>query len=275
MVPANSAYLCHGNGRRLDSAGLTTTVQWLQQGHARGAFQRMQKLTILMEGQCTDECLDSNKVPEFFLSILPLVGLWDKLEQCEIYGNFSIEMAAALLPSGLQQLQLSVARCDTYDIKMSIFGRFSQLIHLELDLTDCQQSEHSQNQIILDCTFPRMTSLCAFGMPLCIAAKHTVTACLPKVTILDVYVHSKIAQAVLDMQTLLNLRLTITDMSREHEWVKVKSSSSLKKLSVAGISHKCLCLKVEKDQLSFATTNIDVQHKWAWPTYKRPKLVVS
>lgn len=273
MVPASFAYRC--NGQRLDSAGLTTTVQWLQQNHARGAFQRMQRLTILMEGQCTDECLDSNKVPEFLLSILPLVGLWDKLEQCEIFGNFSIEMAAALLPSGLQQLQLSVARHDAYDIKMSIFGRFSQLIHLELDLSECQTSEHSQNQIILDCTFPRMTSLCAFGMPLCIAAKHTVAACLPKVTILDVSVHSKIAQAVLDMKTLLNLRLTIIDMSREHEWVQVKSSSSLMKLYVAGISHKCLCLKVEKDQLSFATKNIDVQHKWSWPTYKRPKLVVS
>ncbi len=92
----------------LDYDGVTGVLRWLQTKQRQGQLQNLQNFCLYGETLFLSEYVDEPKMHSalFDASIIS-AGVWN-LRTCTLEGPFCLETAASLLPTTLQQLDLTV-----------------------------------------------------------------------------------------------------------------------------------------------------------------------
>ncbi|DBA85889.1 TPA: hypothetical protein ACH3X1_005434 [Trebouxia sp. C0004] len=253
----------------IDVDGLPSTIQWLQEKHAQGAFAGIKILTVCLEHAYTGTCYHNELLQSHLRSILSIAGTWGTLQSCSLRGDFPIDLPASLLPKNLQQLDLDMESDQTVGTRkpLSLFNRFLNLQSLKLAPIDNigDEDELHLQQYILNNPFPQLTSLSMPDVLLHLSPSCTLAACLPVLTDLHVCVYPRKAQAILAMKTLKFLCLTLLckpGLDNDDADLTVYKGSKLQKLCIKGSRESLVTVTIEKVDLMFCCSLITVNHRW-------------
>jgi len=138
------------------SAALSAVQKWLKHKHARGAFQRVQDLSISIKPSFTqgvslcelvlcESPLCNFSLHRFWQELLNSAEGWP-VQSCNLESaNESLESTVKLLPKTVRHLELCIGRL-TETIYLSLFDRFPYLQSVELRSTN----RHFRSTFILD-----------------------------------------------------------------------------------------------------------------------------
>ena len=137
----------------LDDHGITAVMQWLQHKQKQGRLQNVRNLRLCADTLFKEEYTEQMRLQaSLFDAALMLSGLWG-LRVCVLEGPVHLETAAAVLPTTLRSLDITVYEPPevTY---LSLFERFSNLQLLYLQHSEGDQEGIPDVQFVLDGSMP-------------------------------------------------------------------------------------------------------------------------
>ena len=241
----------------LDSFGIAAVMQWLQNKQKQGRLQNVRSLKLSAEALFEEEYSEQMRLQaSCFDAALMLSGLWN-LRSCVLEGPVHLETAAAILPTTLRCLDITVYEPPevTY---LSLFERFSNLQLLYLQHSEGDQEGIPDVQFILDGSMPSLKT-CHISTPFhCqlpshVDDEHYVFDTFPNILQLQVLVMattrgSRLANSFFHLKSLLHLEVCMLKGNVPWVVLVVPRSSSVCHLRLVGAPQTDTSLEIEKEK---------------------------
>lgn len=184
---------------------------------------------------------DPSSISQGFLA---LAGSW-QLRKCMLRGRFCLSTAIALLPTTLQALELWPESAPAVS-HLSSFQRFARLQVLKLGVgisnpvPDFEGEDLLQFKLVLDTAMPTIESFAVIDrLRATLLGGHTISNCLPRVQRATLNLEAsaaglQLAQDILEIRSLLDLRLYLEDGSGHLTMFTVPMAGRLQKLFFQG-----------------------------------------
>ena len=240
-------------------------IRWLQALQQQGRLQNMQKAALLDNFSSHDNGKqDPSSISQGFLA---LAGSW-QLCKCVLRGTFCLSTAAALLPTTLLALELWPESAP--DVTwLSSFQRFARLQVLKLGVgisnhvSEFPGEDILEFELVLDAAIPSLESFAVLDrLHITILDGCNVGDCLPRVRRASFRLAAnaealQLAQEILEVQSLLDLRLDLEDGSGQRTTLTVPMAGSLQNLIFCGPARTPkVSVVIEKAGLGYSCSRV-------------------
>ena len=200
-----------------DANGATGLLQWMQKKQQQGLMQSLRcfelcaqsALILDYESQARLQC-------SFCDAVVTFTGFWN-LHTCILEGFFCLQTAAALLPTALKKLELTVHEVQD-DSHLWWFERLQHLQLLYVNLYDLEEQLPCDRKFMLDGIMPSLRELNVEGRFYCsyddVPGAESLSECFPNIQQLHLLVPgdnraSGLITDLFHLKTLDHLRICI------------------------------------------------------------------